>query len=105
MESNAGMFKFFFAPEIFNKHNRVLVVAANHDTVLDTKDAPSDMKNVVLGFDSLVSQLQYDLDHRNMDMPLDDEYALKEQAQSFLKDCINEEIDYYDYYKNKYKLS
>ncbi len=103
-ERKTNILKLFFASNLFNKYNRILVVAANQDTILNTKYAPSDMKYIVLRSDALVRQLQYDFDHRDKDMPLDNEKAMKEQAQSFINGSVDEKIDYYEYYKKKYNL-
>ena len=43
-ESNTSMLKKFFASKNFDYYRRVLVVAANQETILDTKYAPKDIK-------------------------------------------------------------
>lgn len=88
----------------FNKWRKVLVVAANHDTILNTKYAPSDMKYKILRADSLVRQLQYDLDHRDKDDVLFSKKDMEESAKYYMDMNSREEIDYYEYYKNKFNL-
>lgn len=88
----------------FNKWRKVLVVAANKDTILNTKYAPSDMKYKILRADSLVRQLQYDLDHRDKDDVLLSKKDMEESAKYYMDLNSREEIDYYEYYKNKFNL-
>ncbi len=103
-ESKVSRIKKIFASSHFNEYKRVLVVAANHDTILNTKYAPKDLKYKVLRSDSLVRQLQYDFDSRDMDVPLETKKSLEEAAKSYIEISYKETIDYYEFYKKKYKL-
>ncbi len=103
-ESRASKLQKFFASSHFNEYRRVLVVAANHDTILDTKHAPKEIKYQILRSDGLVRQLQYDYDHRDKEMPLDNKKKLEESAEAFLSLNNNEIVDYYSYYEKKFNL-
>ena len=101
-ENNVSSLKRIFASKNFNYYRRVLVVAANQDTVLNTYKAPKDIKNKVLRADALVRQIQYDLDHRRSDDTFSSKKNMELTAQSYANLCISENIDYYEYYKNKF---
>ncbi len=79
---------------------KILVVAANSETILDTSKAPKDMKYKILRADSLVRQLQYDLDHSNKSDWMNKNGMLN-WAENILNQNINKNIDYYQYYKEK----
>ena len=101
-ENNTSSLVKIFGSKNFDYYRRVLVVAANQETILNTTRAPKNIKYKVLRADALVRQIQYDLDHRRRD----DSYASKKNmeltAQSYANLCISENIDYYEYYKNKF---
>ena len=101
-ESRAGKLGKLLFSNKFNEYRRVLVVAANEDTILDTEKAPSDIKYKVLRADALVRQIEYDFNHRNKDEVLTNQKNLEEAADSYLEVNDNEQKDYYTYYKNKY---
>ena len=101
-ESNTSKLKLFFAANYFDYYRRVLVVAANHETILNTKYAPQEMKYKILRADGLVRQIEYDLDHRRKDDVLDSNKKMEEIAKSYVDMSYKEEIDYYEYYKEKY---
>ena len=101
-ESNCSAIKKFFASKNFNYYRRVLVVAANQDTILNTNRAPKEMKYKILRADALVRQIEYDLDHRGNDEYLESKKSMEEMAQSYVDLSSKEEINYYDYYKEKY---
>ena len=88
-------------PQNFKKYHRVLVVAANNETILNTNYAPKDMKYKVIKSDQLIRTLEYDLEHSDKNI-WDSKKNMIERANFYL--CINnnENINYYDYYKNKY---
>lgn len=100
-DSNSSIIK-LFASKNFNYYRRVLVVAANQDTILNTNRAPKDMKYKVLRADSLVRQMEYDISHRDKDEILESKNGMEKIAKSYLKICINENVNYYNYYMNKY---
>lgn len=103
-ESNASKFKKFFASKYFNHFRRVLVVAANQDTILNTTKAPNDIKYKILRADSLVRQMEYDINHKSNDDVASSKKNQEEIAKYYLELSINEEVDYYEYYKEKYNL-
>lgn len=86
----------------FNYYRKVLVVAANQDTILNTTRAPKDMKYKILRADALIRQIEYDLNHRASNEILETKKSMEEIANSYLNLSFNESIDYYTYYKNKY---
>ena len=100
-ENNASNVKKLFASSWFNFYRRVLVVAANHDTILNTDNAPEDMKYKVLRADSLIRQIKYDLSHKGKNEFYENKNGMKKRAQAYLNESIKGYINYYDYYKNK----
>lgn len=101
-ESNSSAIKKFFASKNFNYYRRVLVVAANQDTILNTNRAPKEIKYKILRADALIRQIEYDLNHRGNDEYLDSKKSMEKIAQSYIDLSSKEEINYYDYYKEKY---
>ena len=101
-ESNSSAIKKLFASKNFDYYRRVLVVAANQDTILNTNRAPKEMKYKILRADALVRQIEYDLDHRGNDEYLESKKGMEEMAQSYVDLSSKEEINYYDYYKERY---
>lgn len=99
-----NVIKRYFAENNFTKFHRVLVVAANNETILNTKYAPASMKYKIIKSDSLVRQIQYDLDHSNKDEWCSDKEQEK-WAKGFLKFNVEKNIDYNKYYREKYNLS
>lgn len=103
-ESTTSKLTKLISSDKFNYYRRVLVVAANPETILNTSRAPQDMKYKILRADALVRQLEYDLSHRSADQPLDSKKRMEELAQSYINLSSNETIDYYEYYKKKFAL-
>ena len=101
-ENNVSSLKRIFASKNFNYYRRVLVVAANQDTVLNTYKAPKDIKNKVLRADALVRQIQYDYEHRDKNDYVDNKNDMEKEAQSYINLISDDNIDYYEYYKEKY---
>jgi len=101
-ESNSSTIKKLFASKNFDYYRRVLVVTANQDTILNTNKAPKDMKYKVLRADSLVRQIEYDLSHRDNNDFVESKKGMEEIAQAYLYLSLKEDIDYYNYYKEKY---
>lgn len=99
-ESNSSAIKKFFASKNFDYYRRVLVVAANQDTILNTNRAPKDMKYKILRADALVRQIEYDLEHRGNDEYLESRKSMEEMAQSYINLSSIDEINYYEYYKD-----
>lgn len=101
-DSNTNKIKKFFASKNFDYYRRVLVVAANQDTILNTNHAPRDMKYKILRADALVRQIEYDFNHRENDETLDSRKEMEDLAKSYLDYSSKDIIDYYEFYKNKY---
>ena len=101
-ESNHSTLLKLFASKNYEYYRRVLVVAANQDTILNTNKAPKDIKYKVLRADSLIRQIEYDLAHRKSDEYLETQKGMEKIAQSYIDTSIKEDINYYEYYKNKY---
>lgn len=101
-ESNSSTIKKIFASKNFDYYRRVLVVAANQDTILNTNKAPKDMKYKILRADSLIRQIEYDLAHRDSKDYIETKKSMEEIAQAYLDLSLKEDIDYYNYYKEKY---
>lgn len=101
-ESKASGLVKLFGSKNFDYYRKVLVVVANQETILNTSKAPKDIKSKVLRADALVRKIQSDLSH----IRSDDSYSSKKNmeliAQSYANLCINENIDYYKYYKDKF---
>ena len=96
--------KRFLGENNFKDTHRVLVVAANNETIINTKYAPKDIKDIVIKSDSLIRKITDDLNKSDKDL-LDNQKNQELWAKHFLN--LNKEynIDYYEYYKNKYRLS
>ena len=101
-DSNTSTFKKILASNNFNYFRRVLVVAANQDTILNTSKAPKDIKYKVLRADALVRQIKYELNNRSSNDLWDSKKAMEAYANSYLSLNNDTNIDYYEYYKNKY---
>ena len=99
-ERDTSKIKKFFASKNFDYYRRILVVVANKDTILNTDHAPSDVKYRVLRSDSLLRQIEYDLKHRKKDEYLSSKKEMEEIANGYISYSVNEEINYYEYYKN-----
>ena len=101
-ESKASGLVKLFGSKNFDYYRKVLVVVANQETILNISKAPKDIKSKVLRADALVRKIQYDLCH----IRSDDSYSSKKNmeliAQSYANLCINENIDYYKYYKDNF---
>lgn len=88
----------------FTDTHKILVVAANNETILNTKYAPKDIKTKVIKADSLVRTIQKDLEHSDRDL-WENKKQMEEWANSFLKINVNKEANYYDYYKEHLKCT
>lgn len=101
-EDRTSSFKKIFASKNFNHYNKVLVVAANQETILNTYKSPKDIKNKVIRSDALVRQIQYDYEHRDKNDYVDNKKGMEKSAQSYINLISGDNIDYYEYYKEKY---
>ena len=89
-----GKLKSFIFEKDFNNLHRVLVVAANGQNILNTKDAPKDMKYNIIKADALIRKLEYDRDHSDSTL-WDNKAGMEKWANNFLKLNVNKE-DYND---------
>jgi len=101
-ECNSSSFTKVIASDKFNKYRKVLVVAANPETILNTNKAPNDMKYKILRADGLIRQIEYDLSHKDKDEYIFSQKEMEEKAKYYMSISVNEEIDYYTHFKNKY---
>lgn len=101
-ESKASGLVKIFGSKNFDYYRKVLVVVANQETILNTSKAPKDIKSKVLRADALVRKIQYDLSHISSDDSYSSKKNMELTAQSYANLCINENIDYYKYYKDKF---
>jgi len=101
-EDNSSITKKIFASKNFDYYRRVLVVATNKDTILNTNRAPKDIKYKILRADSLVRQIEYDINHRNNDDYVDSKRDMERIAQSYIDLSVKKDINYYEFYKKKY---
>ena len=60
------------------------------------------MKYKILRADSLIRQIEYDLAHRDSKDYIETKKSMEEIAQAYLDLSLKEDIDYYNYYKEKY---
>ena len=93
--------KRLFSENNFYDTHRVLVVAANRETILDTRYAPKDVKYKILKAENLVKQIQYDLNNYNKE-DWTTKSDMEKWANTFLNINIEDNTNYYEYYKNKY---
>lgn len=103
-QTNSSKLKLLLTSHNFDYYRRVLVVAANPETVLNTYRAPKDIKNRVIRADALVRKIQSDLNNRESTNSLYSKDQMEKIAASYVEMSVNENIDYYDYYKNKFNL-
>ena len=101
-EKRASKIRKILSANSFDYYRRVLVVIANQDTILDTNKAPKEMKYKIIRSDSLIKQIQYDIEHRKKDEILESKKSMEEAAESYIEVSQKESIDYYEYYKKKY---
>ena len=104
-ETRASTIQKIFASKNFDYYRRVLVVAANQDTILNTTKTPKDMKYKILRADSLVRQIEYDIKHKGDNDPYYSKKDMEKTAQYYIDISYNEDINYYDYYKEKFSLT
>ena len=104
IENGMSKIRKIIASNLFNHFRKVLVVVANPETVLDTENAPDNMKYKIIRADSLIRQIQYDLNHKKIyDSPISKK-EMEQKANFYLEIANNENIDYYEYYREKYCL-
>lgn len=87
----------------FEEYRKVLVVAANHDTILNTRFAPKDIKNKIIRSDALVSRLKQDIENSDKTM-WSSQKDMEEAAKFFMSINVDKDINYYEYYRNKFMV-
>ncbi len=93
-----GKLKTFLFEKSFEEMHRVLVVAANGENILNTKNAPKDIKYEVIKADALIRKLEYDGNHSDKSL-WENRKEMESWANHFLllnvnnenKDLLNEE--------------
>ena len=101
-ETRAQGFQKLLGSKNFNYYRRVLVVAANRDTILKNAYAPEEIKKQVIKSDSLIRYIENDLKNASKDDRTETQKDMAETAMSYIEASITNDIDYYTYYKNKY---
>lgn len=94
-------FKKYYGNKNFNDNYRVLVVTANNETILNTRYAPKDIKNKVIRSDALIRKIEEDIKYSDRDLWMSKK-EMESWANSLLSYNVSNDIDYYDYYKNKF---
>ena len=94
-------FKKYYGNKNFNDNYRVLVVTANNETILNTRYAPKDIKNKVIRSDALIRKIEEDIKYSDRNLWLGKK-EMESWASSLLSYNVSNDIDYYDYYKNKF---
>ena len=85
----------------FKEIHRTLVVASNRETIINTKYAPKDIKNMIVRSDSLINRIQNDLKNSSTDL-WGSKKETERWANAFLNINVDNNTDYYNYYKNLY---
>ena len=93
-----GKLKTFLFEKSFEEMHRVLIVAANGENILNTKNAPKDIKYEVIKADALIRKLEYDGNHSDKSL-WENRKEMESWANHFLllnvnnenKDLLNEE--------------
>ena len=83
-----GKIKTFLFEKNFEETHRVLVVAANGENILDTKNAPKDIKYEVIKADALIRKLEYDRNHSDKSL-WDNRKEMERWANHFLSLNVN----------------
>ena len=101
-DAKTSTLKKLVASKDFNYYRRVLVVAANQSTILNTNRAPKDIKYKVMRADSLVRQIEYDLKRRGSGEYSRSKRDMEEIAQWYIDLSVKDNTDYYEFYKKKF---
>lgn len=101
-EKNSSSIKKFLASKYFDYYIRILVVATNQDTILNTNRAPKEIKNKIIRADALIRKIEYDLKNRGNDEYFESRKDMEKIAQSYINFSEKEEINYHDFYKEKF---
>lgn len=79
-----GKLKTYIFEKNFEDLHRVLVVTANSENILNTENAPKDIKYNVIKADGLIRKLEYDRDHSNKEA-WDSKKGMEQWANYFLR--------------------
>ena len=85
-----GKLKTLLFEKSFEETYRVLVVAANGENILDTKNAPKDIKYEVIKADALIRKLEYDRNHSDKSL-WENRKEMESWANHFLLLNVNNE--------------
>lgn len=85
-----GKLKTFLFEKSFEEMHRVLVVAANGENILNTKNAPKDIKYEVIKADALIRKLEYDGNHSEKSL-WENRKEMESWANHFLLLNVNNE--------------
>ncbi len=88
-----GKLKTYIFERNFENLHRVLVVAANGENILNTKNAPKDIKYEVIKSDALIRKLEYDRNHSDKSL-WDSRKEMEKWANHFLKLNVNKKVNY-----------
>lgn len=87
----------------FTSIHKVLVCAANDETIINTKYAPKDIKDKVVRADALIRRIESDLKVSDKSLWASKK-STEDWAKTFLNVNVADNTDYYHYYKNKLVL-
>ncbi len=88
----------------FEEYKKVLVVAANRDTILNTRFAPKDIRNKIIRSDALISRIKQDLENSDKGI-WSSQKDMEEEAKFFMSINVDKDKNYYGYYKNKFVVN
>lgn len=100
-ERESSVLKKVLASKNFNYYHPVLVVVANQEALVNTYRAPKEIKNKIIRADALIRKITTDLANSHKEH-LESKKGMEEIAQSFANLAINNNVNYYDFYKKKY---
>ena len=83
----------------FTNIHRVLVCAANDETIINDRYAPKDIKNKVVRADALIRKIESDLKLSDKSLWASKK-STEDWAKTFLNVNVSDDTDYYYYYKN-----
>ena len=98
-----GKFKSFLFERKFENLHRILVVASRGENILNTKYAPSEMKNNIVKADALIRKLEYDRDHSDKSL-WENKKNMEQWARHFMQLSVKKEEDFQEYI-NKFNES
>lgn len=92
MNSNSrGILDIFFNEKSFKNYFDSIVVFSNQNAIINTDNAPEDIKKKVIRVEDLINYMQADIDAVDMK---DSKKSMKDLAERLLKRNVKEKIDY-----------